>query len=167
MSPTDVIPGPRRVFDGVPALAGEVGRTLGVTPWRRLEQAEVSRFADATGDRQWIHVDPDRAAAGPFGGTIAHGYYLLSLVPALLAEIFEVRGVGAVINTGVRELRFRHPVPVGALFRAAARLDALETNRRGVADLALYVEFHLEGRTDPACTALVQQMVRPPVSRPR
>ncbi len=153
-------------FDGVAALAREAGRDLGVTRWRELGQAEVVRFADATGDRQWIHVDPGRAAAGPFGGTVAHGYYLLSLFPVLLGEIFELRGIGAVINTGVDELRFHRPVPVGARFRAAARLERVDVNRRGVAELAFSVAVHVEGREDPACTALVKQMVRPPVSRP-
>ena len=151
-----------KVFDDVAALAGEAGLDLGVTPWRALGQAEVGRFAEATGDRQWIHVDPARAAAGPFGGTIAHGYYLLALIPTLLGELFELRGTGAVINTGVDALRFHRPVPVGARFRAGARVDAVDVNRRGVAELALHVEIQVEGREDPACTALVRQMVRPP-----
>jgi acyl dehydratase len=151
-----------RVFDGAAELAGELGRDLGESDWRELTQAEVTAFAEATGDRQWIHVDPGRAATGPFGAPVAHGFYLLSLLPTLLGEVFAISGVGAVVNLGVDRVRFHRPVPVGARFRLAARLEGIELRRRGVADVTVDVRLELAGVAAPALTALLHQMVRPP-----
>jgi acyl dehydratase len=151
-----------RVFEGAAELAGEAGRDLGACGWRELTQAEVTAFAEATGDRQWIHVDPERAAGGPFGGPIAHGFYLLSLLPALLAEVFTISGAGAVVNLGVDAVRFHRPVRVGARFRYVATLDAIEVRRRGVADVTLGVRLEVADMAEPALTAVLHQMVRPP-----
>ncbi len=98
--------------------AAAVGRDLGTSDWLEITQERVDQFADATGDHQWIHVDPERAAAGPFGGTIAHGYLTLSLSNALLPEIVEVRGVSMGVNYGANKVRFPAPVPVGSRIRA-------------------------------------------------
>jgi acyl dehydratase len=156
-----------RVFDGAAGLAGAVGRELGACGWRELTQAEITAFAEATGDRQWIHVDPGRAADGPFGGPIAHGFYLLSLLPALLSEVFTISGVGAVVNLGVDDVRFHRPVRVGARFRYVARLDAVEVRRRGVADVTLSVRLEVADVAGPALTATLHQMVRPPRRAPQ
>lgn len=137
-----------------------------MTGWKVLTHREVVAFAEATGDRQWIHVDPARAATGPFGAPVAHGYYLLSLLPVLLGELFTVNRVGAVVNTGVDRLRFHRPVLVGARFRVSARLAEVEARRRGVAELAIAVELHGDRDGEPALTALLRQMVRPPMVRP-
>lgn len=150
-----------RVFDGVAGLALVLGGDVGRGGWREMTQVEVIAFAEATGDRQWIHVDPDRAAAGPFGRAIAHGYYLLSLLPVLMGEVFVVDGVGAVVNTGVDRLRFHRPVPVGARFRVSVQLAKIDVRRRGVAEVAFDVAVHVEDVADPAMTALVHQMIRP------
>lgn len=149
-----------RTFDGTAELAAAVGEELGYSRWHRVGPAEITAFAEATGDRQWIHVDPVRAADGPFGTLVAHGYYLLAAVPMLLAEVFEVVGVAAVVNTGVDALRFRRPVPAGSRIRAGARIAAVAL-RRGVADLSLDVEVHRESVTGAVCTATVHSMVRP------
>jgi acyl dehydratase len=151
-----------RVFAGVAELAGSVGEHLGRSGPHRVGHADIVAFAEATGDRQWIHVDQERAAAGPYRTTVAHGYYLLSIMPTMLAEIFRVDGVGAVINTGVDRLRFHHPVPAGSQLTVAARLAAVRTRRRGVAELSVDVEVFVDGQPEPACTAVVHSMVRPP-----
>ncbi|MBC6447899.1 MaoC family dehydratase [Actinokineospora xionganensis] len=154
-----------RTFDGVAELARSLGH-IGESPWRRLTQSEVTAFAEATGDRQWIHVDPDRAATGPFGRAIGHGYYLLALLPVLMAEVFAIDGVGAVVNTGVDHLRFHRPVPVGARLRISVALTEAELRRRGVAEVAFEVGLEVEDVADPAMTATIRQMVRPPMMRP-
>ena len=151
---------PRR-FDGVAELLAAAGEDLGRSEGHPVGQADIQAFAEATGDRQWIHVDPDRAATGPFGRTVAHGYYLLSLLPALLAEVFQIDGVGAVVNTGVDEFRFLRPVPVGSTVSVGARLASVTVRRRGVAELSVAVGVYLDEQTEPVCTGLVHWMVRP------
>ncbi|EWC62834.1 Acyl dehydratase [Actinokineospora spheciospongiae] len=151
-----------RIFQGVGELSAAAGEDLGVSAWHEVTQAEVDLFAEATGDRQWIHTDPERAATGPFGRTVAHGYYLLSVFPALLDEVFAIRGVGSVVNTGVDALRFHRPVPVGSRIRAMARLAEVRVSRRGVAELEVEAGIHVEGMPEPAATAVLHSMVRPP-----
>jgi acyl dehydratase len=153
-----------RRFDGVAELIAAEGQDLGFSQWHEVTQREINLFADATGDHQWIHVDEVRATAGPFRGTIAHGYYLLSIVPRLLDEIFAIDGVGMVVNTGVDELRFHRPVPIGTQVRAGARLATVASRPRGAADLTVEVGIHLPDGPRPACTALVRSMIRPPMS---
>src|ERR1700746_3189296 len=101
-------------IDGITGLKEHVGEHLGYSEWREVTQDQVDKFADATGDHQWIHVDVERAKAGPFGGPIAHGYLTLSLAPALLDAVLEVSGVSMSINYGLNKLRFPSPVPVGS-----------------------------------------------------
>ena len=108
------------VFDGLDEVRAAVGRDLGNSDWLEITQERVNQFAEATGDHQWIHVDPERAAAGPFGGTIAHGYLTLSLSNAFLPEIVEVRGVPMGVNYGTGKVRFPAPVPVGSRMRRRA-----------------------------------------------
>ena len=106
-----------RVFDRPAALKDAVGQPLGHSDWLEITQDRIDRFADATGDHQWIHVDPARAADGPFGTTIAHGYLTMSLVNYFLPQIVEVRGTSMGVNYGADRLRFPAPVPVGAKVR--------------------------------------------------
>ena len=110
-------------------LEGTEERDLGVSSWHRIEQRHIDLFADATGDHQWIHVDHELAPQGPFGGTIAHGYLSLSMLPMLVSEVLEVRGARMGINYGIDRVRFTAPVPSGSEVRLKARL--LEGTRRG------------------------------------
>ena len=103
-------------------LEGATDRELGTSGWHRIEQRHVDLFADATGDHQWIHVDPERAAAGPFGGTIAHGYLTLSMLPMLMSEVMTVEGARMGVNYGAERVRFTAPVPVGSEVRLHATL---------------------------------------------
>jgi acyl dehydratase len=139
-------------IEGIDALKALVGEHLGYSEWHEVTQEQVNLFADATGDHQWIHVDVERAKAGPFGGPIAHGYLTLSLAPMLLQEIMNVTGVAMAINYGLNKLRFPSPVPVGAKVRAGATLAGLEDVGGGV-QCTLAVTFETEGGAKPACVA--------------
>lgn len=110
-----------------------MGKPLGVSPWHQITQAQVDLFAEATGDHQWIHVDPERARVGPFGGTIAHGYLTLSLLPMLLQGMVRVPGVALTVNYGLNRVRFVSPVPVGSRVRATAVAQALTDVEGGAA----------------------------------
>ncbi len=142
------------VIEGVERLQEHVGQHLGHSAWRTISQEQVDTFADATDDHQWIHVDPDRAAAGPFGGTIAHGYLTLSLAVPMLSEILDVRGVSMGINYGTNKVRFPAPVPVGSRLRAGATLASIEEVGGGV-QAVIDMIFELEGSEKPACVAQV------------
>ncbi len=133
-------------------LLEQVPTDLGTSDWLLVDQARIDGFADVTGDHQWIHVDPERAKAGPFGTTVAHGYLTLALAPVLLQQVVVVDGVDAVVNYGLNRVRFPAPVPVGARLRghvtlagAAGRGDAIE------ATFGLTVE--IDGNPRPACVA--------------
>jgi acyl dehydratase len=138
------------VLDGIDAVKAAVGRHLGTSDWLEVTQDRIDRFADATGDHQWIHVDPERAAAGPFGTTIAHGYLTLSLSNALLPEIVEVRGVSMGVNYGTGKVRFPAPVPVGSRVRASAELVAADDVAGGV-QTTILITVEVEGAEKPAC----------------
>ncbi|MDA8343100.1 MAG: MaoC family dehydratase [Actinomycetota bacterium] len=127
---------------------------MGYSEWHRITQDQVNTFADATGDHQWIHVDPERAAAGPFGGPIAHGYLTLSLAPVLLAEVLHVEGITMGVNYGCNRVRFPAPVPVGSNLRAGATLVSVEEVGGGVQSV-LDVTFEVEGAEKPSCVAQV------------
>ena len=135
-------------------LHGLAGASLGRTAWHRVTQEQVDRFAGATGDHQWIHVDPERARSGPFGGTIAHGYLTLSLGPALFHELLRVEGASRAINYGLNRVRFPAPVPVGSRLRLAAELGSVEEVEGGV-QAAVALTFELEGLAKPCCVAEV------------
>jgi len=139
-------------IEGIDGLLARVGEHLGHSEWHEITQDQVNRFADATGDHQWIHVDLERAGKGPFGGPIAHGYLTLSLAPWLLSEILSVEGVAMGINYGINRLRFPAPVPVGSRLRAGAELAAAERIPGG-AQVSLAVTFEVEGATKPSCVA--------------
>jgi acyl dehydratase len=138
------------VFASPDELPGAVGRHLGYSDWLEITQERVNLFAEATGDHQWIHVDPVRAAAGPFGGTIAHGYLTLALSNYLMPQILEVRGISMGINYGTNKVRFPGPVPVGSKIRAGAELVAADPIPGGV-QATIRITIEMEGGEKPAC----------------
>ena len=129
-----------------------VGQTLGVSDWLLMEQSRIDEFARATGDEQWIHVDPERAAAGPFGATIAHGFLTLSLVPLLSQQAFAVDDVRMGVNYGLNRVRFISPVKVGSRLRGSFKLLAFEPMDGG-AQLTTEATLELGGSDRPACVA--------------
>jgi acyl dehydratase len=135
-------------------LSSLVGQHLGYSDWREITQEQVNQFADATGDHQWIHVDPERAKSGPFGGPIAHGYLTLSLVPALLGQVFAVEGITMGVNYGANKVRFPSPVPVGSELRLGATLAGVEDVAGGV-QVTLDVTLEVKDATKPSCAAQV------------
>lgn len=130
------------------------GATLGPGPWHRISQDQVNQFAQATGDQQWIHVDPERAAAGPFGGTIAHGYLTLSLIPVLLDELLQVRDTTRAINYGLDKARFPAPAPVGAQVRLTVAVATVEPLPAGF-QVALTATIASDAGSKPICVAQV------------
>ena len=133
-------------------LKSRVGDHLGHSDWLEITQDQVNKFADATGDHQWIHVDPERAKAGPFGGPIAHGYLTLSLAPMMLPQVVRVDGVKMGVNYGLNKLRFPSPVPVGSKLRVGAVLADVE-DIAGGAQVTMDLTFEVEGKDKPACVA--------------
>ncbi len=133
-------------------LRNYVGERLGVSAWHEVTQAQVGLFADATGDHQWIHVDPERAAKGPFGGTVAHGFLTLSLAPVLVWEVLNVADASITINYGLNKVRFPAPLPVGSRVRADVRCDKVEDVTGGLQG-TFTVTFEREGGSKPVCIA--------------
>ena len=133
-------------------LPGLVGKHLGQSDWELIDQGKINRFADATGDHQWIHVDIERAKAGPFGTTIAHGYMTLSLVPIFVFQLLKVEGAKLVVNYGLNKARFPAPVPVDSRVRMAGEIAAVEQVSGGL-QVTLSCTFEIEGQTKPACVA--------------
>ncbi|MDQ6838150.1 MAG: MaoC family dehydratase [Actinomycetota bacterium] len=138
--------------DGIEGLQTKVGDHLGYSEWHQVTQEQVNQFAEATGDHQWIHVDVERAKAGPFGGPIAHGYLTLSLAPALMGEVIAVNAVAMGVNYGLNKLRFPSPVPVGSRVRLGVQLATVEAVSGGV-QATYQLTFETEGGTKPACVA--------------
>ena len=141
-----------RTFTSLDEVAAAAGEELGTSDWLEIDQARVDRFAEATGDHQWIHVDVDRAKQGPFGGTIAHGYLTLSLVPFLGAQVFSLETPGAKLNYGVNKVRFPHPVRVGSRVRAHVAMGEVTDLPTGKQMLLRYT-VEIEGEPKPACVA--------------
>jgi len=141
-----------RVISTFDELADAVGEDLGQTDWLEITQDRVDAFADATGDHQWIHVDVERAKNGPFGGTIAHGYLTLSLVPYFTPQLFKLETPGARLNYGVNKVRFPNPVKVGSRIRAGARIVEVTDVPAGK-QMVTKVTVEIEGETKPACVA--------------
>ena len=139
------------VFASPAELKEAVGKHLGVSEWITIEQDRIDKFADATGDHQWIHVDPERAKDGPFGKCIAHGYLTQSLVNKFLPEIVEVQGISMGVNYGADKLRFPAPVPVGARIRGSAELIAVERTKDGGYQATIRVSVEIEGADRPGC----------------
>ena len=141
-----------RTFTTFDDVAAAVGEELGTGEWLEIDQQRVDTFADATGDHQWIHVDVERAKDGPFGGTIAHGYLTLSLIPVLGASILTFDTPGAKLNYGVNKVRFPHPVHVGKRIRSTITLAACDDIPAGK-QVTLKHVVEIEGNDKPACVA--------------
>ena len=141
-----------RTFEKLADLAPLVGEELGVTDWMTIDQARIQQFADATGDQQWIHTDPARAAAGPFKTTIAHGFLTLSLLPKFYGEAYKVADVKMGVNYGLNKVRFPAPVPVDSRLRARFKLQSFEPIAGG-AQLCVEVSVEREGSDKPVCVA--------------
>ena len=139
------------VFETPRALFGREGDELGHTEWLLLTQERVNQFAEATLDHQWIHVDPERAKTGPFGGTIAHGYLTLALVSHFLPRLVEVRGIRMGVNYGCDRVRFPAPVRVGARIRAAGQIVKVEETKDGAVQSTVRVTIEIEGSERPGC----------------
>lgn len=141
-----------RVFTTFEEVAEAAGTELGTTDWVTIDQRRVNQFADATGDHQWIHVDMERAKTGPFGGTIAHGYLTLSLVPWLGSQVFTLRTPGAKLNYGVNKVRFPTPLLVGKRVRLTVKMGDVVDIPSGK-QLTVQHTIEIEGEAKPACVA--------------
>jgi acyl dehydratase len=141
-------------IDGTDGLKARVGEHLGYSDWLEITQQQVNTFAEATGDHQWIHVDIERAKAGPFGGPIAHGYLTLALGPRLAPQIYSVSGFSMAVNYGTEKVRFPAPVPVGSKVRLGATLSGVDDVAGGV-QVSMEFVFEVEGAAKPSCVANV------------
>lgn len=142
-----------RVFESLAELAACVGEEVAVSDWVEVSQQRIDAFAEATGDHQWIHVDPERAAAeSPFGGPIAHGYLTLSLVNLFLPQLLEVQGASMGVNVGLGKVRFPSPVRVGSRIRGTGQVVEVEEAKGGV-QIVVRVTIEVEGADKPACVA--------------
>ena len=141
-----------RTFESLDTLVAATGEVLGTSSWVEVTQEAVNLFADATGDHQWIHVDVPRAKDSPFGGTIAHGYLTLSLIPQFTAQIFALETPGAKLNYGVNKVRFPSPVPVGSRIRSRVVMGEVTDLPTGK-QLTLRHTIEIEGQDKPACVA--------------
>lgn len=139
---------------GIEKFHDLAGQHLGYTEWHRIDQKQIDLFAEATGDHQWIHVDPERAATGPFKTTIAHGYLTLSLAPVYLGEVMTVEGASMGVNYGCNKVRFPAPVPVGSNLRLGVAVAEAEDVAGGV-QVVLDLTFETEGSDKPSCVAQV------------
>jgi acyl dehydratase len=137
-------------FSQLPAL---VGQEVAVSDWVTITQEQVNRFADATGDHQWIHVDVERAKAGPFGGPIAHGFLTLSLIPLFFQKAIELNGTRMGVNYGLNKVRFTSPVPVGSRLRARLKLLTCDPIADNGLQMAWEVKIEREGGDKPVCIA--------------
>jgi acyl dehydratase len=142
------------IIHGIDDLKQRDGTHLGYSPWHQVTQNQIDQFADATGDHQWIHVDPERAASGPFGSTIGHGYLTLSLGPYFLPQVIDVQDISMGLNYGCEKVRFPSPVKVDSNVRMGAELKAVTDIGGGVA-ANIVLTFEIEGSEKPACVAEV------------
>jgi acyl dehydratase len=141
------------IFPSPHALLGAEGTRLGPTEWLTIGQDRIDGFAEVTGDKQWIHVDPARAKNGPFGTTIAHGYLTLSLVNMFLPEMLEVQNFSSGVNVGLDRVRFLAPVPAGARIRGAGEIVKVEEVKGGAIQSVVRITVEIEGQEKPACIA--------------
>ena len=139
------------IFKHPNELLEAVGQTLGESEWLQIDQDRINLFADATGDHQWIHVDPVKAKDGPFGATIAHGYLTLSLVNLFMPQMIDVRGFSAGVNVGMDKTRFLNPVVVGSRIRGTGEIVAVEEVKGGAIQAVIRVTVEIEGKDRPAC----------------
>ena len=140
------------VVHGVAGLQERAGSSLGTSRWVTVDQEMVTAFADHTGDRQWIHVDPERASQGPFGATVVHGFFTLSLSTGLLWEIFTVDDVSMILNYGLNRVRFPAPLPVGSRIRMHVSLPEVREIADGI-QVVYHLEYETEGKEKPCCVA--------------
>jgi acyl dehydratase len=141
-----------KVFSSADEFKAAVGQEVGVSDWFEIDQDRINTFAEATGDHQWIHVDPERAATGPYGKTIAHGYLTLSLLATLMKSTYEVSGAKMGVNYGLNKVRFPAPVPVGSKVRVRTRLLSVDDVAGGL-QVVWSATIELEGSDKPACVA--------------
>jgi acyl dehydratase len=141
-----------KTFNGIDDVKASVGQEIGVSDWHLVDQAEIDRFADATGDHQWIHVDPERAKDTPFGGTIAHGLYTLSVGPRFAYSLYTIENVAFALNYGYGKVRFPSPLPVGSKLRMRATLTNVEDVAGGI-QMTVTQTFEREGAEKPVCVA--------------
>jgi len=141
-----------RTFESLDEFAAAAGEHLGFGGWHEITQEEIGLFADATGDHQWIHVDLEKAAAGPFGAPVAHGYLTLSLIPLLVRDVYTVRGLRMAVNYGLNKVRFPSPVVVGSRVRAGVELVEVTAAAQGSQSVAR-VTVEIDGNPKPACVA--------------
>ena len=149
-----------REFNGIAELEAAIGENVGTSDWTEITQESVNLFAEATGDHQWIHVDPEKAKDGPFGGTIVHGFLTLSRLPKVGWEIYTVSGMAMMINYGLNKVRFPAVVPVGSKVRASITLDKLEQKSSGY-QLTTTTTVEAEGVERPVCIAESLMMLVP------
>ena len=143
-----------RVFASAAEMAAAVGAELGVSGWVEVTQARIDAFAEATGDRQWIHIDPERAKReSPYGTTVAHGYLTLSMLPVFIYDVIRLDGVRRSVNYGSNRVRFPAPVPAGSRLRGRIRLLATEPMEGGALRITLQTTVEVEGSERPACVA--------------
>nr|WP_276515757.1 MaoC family dehydratase [Saccharothrix coeruleofusca] len=141
-----------RTFANLDEFAAAKGTHLGYGEWHEVTQEEINLFADATGDHQWIHVDLEKAAKGPFGAPVAHGYLTLSLIPLLVRDIYQVQGLSMGVNYGLNKVRFPNPVVVGSRVRAGAELVEVTDLPPGK-QAVVKVTVEIEGAAKPGCVA--------------
>ena len=142
-----------KIFRSYSEVAACIGQEVAVTDWIEVTQAQINLFADATGDHQWIHIDPERAAKGPFGITIAHGFLTLSLLPRMLESSFAIEGTRMAVNYGLNRVRFPAPVPAGSRLRARVVLMAAEPVAPDGMQMTWEVTMEREGGDKPVCIA--------------
>lgn len=142
-----------RIFERLADLKALVGEELTTSDWFPITQERIDTFAEATGDHQWIHVDPERAAKGPFGKTIAHGFLTLSMLPLFLESSVDIRDVKMGVNYGLNRVRFTSPVPVGSELRARIRLKAFDELPDGGVQMTTEVTIERKGSDKPVCVA--------------
>jgi acyl dehydratase len=142
-----------KTFASVDDLQAAIGQHLGYSDWHVVDQHRIDEFAEATGDHQWIHVDPEKAKAGPFGTTIAHGYLTLSLIPWLMSEVVAYEGVKMGINYGANKVRFPAPVRVDSRVRAGAEIAGVEDVGNGGVQIVTRVTIEVDGQEKPSCVA--------------
>ena len=138
--------------NGIDELKSKIGEELGVSEWHDVTQEKIDAFAEVTGDDQWIHIDPERAKETPFGGTIAHGYYTLSLAPRFSYDLFRLEGVAFGLNYGLNKVRFPAPMPVGDRVRMRMELQSVE-DIPGGAQITMKLTFERDGGDKPVCVA--------------
>ncbi|GJG94370.1 MaoC family dehydratase [Cupriavidus pauculus] len=142
-----------KTYETIAQLQSLVGEVVGTSDWVLIDQQRINTFADATGDHQWIHVDPERAAEGPFGAPIAHGFLTLSLLPIFSQKAFAIQNVRMGVNYGLNKVRFLSPVPVNGRLRAHFRLASFEQLDNNGAQLTYEMSVEMEGADKPACVA--------------